>query len=103
MEATAQTHCTAFAGFRCIASGPLAQVVLRTKEVLDREERDAVLIFDDETSELIEVDWRGTATDVMRRLPGALNGTEPGPAVLPEQQPRGPGRPRLGVVAREVT
>ena len=33
-----KTHCTAFEGSRRIASGELAQVALKTKEVIDRGE-----------------------------------------------------------------
>jgi hypothetical protein len=100
-----QTRCTAFEGSRRIASGELAEVVSRTKEVVDRGERAPVLIFDDLTGELIEVDFRGTAEDVRKRLaemPGAVppDATQ----VHPDgEAPRGPGRPKLGVVAREVT
>lgn len=74
-----------------IASGALAHVAEAVKRVLDRGERAPVLIFDDQTSELVEVDFRGTWDDVLGRLPGPAGG------------PRGPGRPKLGVVAREVT
>jgi hypothetical protein len=91
-------QCTAFEGSRRIASGELPQVVLKAKAVMDRGERAPVLIFDDATSELIEVDLRGTARDVQKRL------AAPTPAAQPtEEEVRGPGRPRLGVVAREVT
>jgi len=83
--------CTAFEGTEIIASGALAQVAEQVKRVLDRGERAPVLIFDNQTSELIEVDFRGTWADVAAKLPGALDAA------------RGPGRPKLGVVAREVT
>src|SRR5947209_8107336 len=93
------TPCTAFEGFRRIASGELAQVVAKTKKVLDRGERAPVLIFDDETSEQIEVDFRGKVEDVLKRLPETID-TEAPPATpaLPDREAsRGPGRPRLGV------
>jgi hypothetical protein len=100
-----QTRCTAFAGFRRIASGELTQVALKTKEVLDRGEQAPVLIFDDETSEQIEVDFRGTAEDVLSRLERMTGADAPVAAPTPpdRETPRGPGRPKLGVVAREVT
>lgn len=84
-------QCTAFVGFQRIASGELAHVAVKTKEVIDRGEQAPILIFDDVTSEPVEIDFRGTVDDVSRTL------------VPPEPAPRGPGRPRLGVVAREVT
>ncbi|MCX5495934.1 DUF2239 family protein [Kaistia dalseonensis] len=93
------TQCTAFQGWRRIASGLLSDVALKAKAVLDQGDALAVTIFDDETSRPIEVDFRGTADDVRRRLKAkAADET----VAVPEQ-PRGPGRPKLGVVAREVT
>lgn len=89
--------CTAFEGTRRIASGEVLEVALKVKEVLDRGEQGPVLIFDDRTSELVELDLRGTADDVRNRLAATLP-ADPEPVV-----PRGPGRPKLGVVAREVT
>jgi hypothetical protein len=85
--------CTAFEGTRRIASGELPAVALKTKQVIDRGERGPVLIFDDVTSQLVEVDFRGTPEQLLKRL-----APEPAP-----HAPRGPGRPKLGVVAREVT
>jgi hypothetical protein len=99
-------HCTAFEGFRCIASGELEEVVLATKRVVDRGERAPVLIFDDASSEQIEVDFRGTSEDVLRRLAqkaGAGAAATDVPVDPERGGPRGPGRPKLGVVAREVT
>ena len=85
------TLCTAFAGSRRIASGDLREVALQVKEVIDQGERAPVLIFDEFSSHLIEVDFRGTAEEVLKRL-------EP-----TGEEARRPGRPKLGVVAREVT
>jgi uncharacterized protein len=97
--------CTAFEGTRRIASGALPEVARKVKEVLDRGERAPVLIFDDSTSEIVEIDFRGTAKEVAARL-GAIPGADvpAGSATPPAMEtPRKPGRPRLGVVAREVT
>ena len=95
MRAGLQTSCTAFKGPRCIAAGELADVALKAKTAVDKGEQ--VLIFDDTTSESIEVDFRGSAEDVLRRLAQ----TDGNQAVT--DGPRGPGRPKLGVVAREIT
>src|SRR5882724_11720362 len=100
---TLETPCTAFEGTRRIASGQLEHVAVRAKEVIDRGERAPVLIFDDDTSQSIEVDFRGTAADVLGRLARMESkDTAPIPSVEAEG-PRGPGRPKLGVVAREIT
>ena len=84
---------TAFAGIRRIASGDLGSVAAKTKATLDQSESASVLILDDETCRVVEVDFRGTAEDVRARLSETAD----------KPEPRGPGRPRLGVVAREVT
>jgi hypothetical protein len=97
MQAGLQTHCTAFEGARRIAAGELAEVALKAKTATDKGEQ--VLIFDDTTSEAIEVDFRGTAQDVLQRLAR----TDSDQAITVPDALRGPGRPKLGVVAREVT
>jgi hypothetical protein len=89
---------TAFEGPRRIAEGPRREVAARAKEVLDRGPRAPVLIFDDATGHQVEVDFRGTVEEVVGRV------AEPGgDAAGNPPESRGPGRPRLGVVGREVT
>lgn len=78
---------------------------MRCKRVLDRRRAAAsILIFDEATGDVIDVDFRGTPKDVARRL--AVEKSDAGitaPSSEAEPTHRGPGRPRLGVVAREVT
>jgi hypothetical protein len=91
------TTCTAFAGTRRIASGPPEQVALAVKAASDAKGDGLLLIFDDVSGASMDFDLRGTPEDILARL---------APVGTPEQQPepaRGPGRPKLGVVAREVT
>ncbi len=95
------TTCTAFNGSKRIASGGVREVALKAKALMDRDPRAQVLILDDVTSEVIEVDFRGTATQVLKRLP--ISATRSCESVLCNGEARGPGRPKLGVVAREVT
>src|SRR5450755_1727050 len=92
--------CTAFLGTRRIASGDLAEVALKSKQATDRDKWAPLVIFDDVTSQVIEVDFRGTQKDVLRRIAEASPASVEAP---PEATRRGPGRPKLGVVAREVT
>jgi len=104
MNSSTVTSCTAFAGKRLIASGGLLQVALKAQESLDLDKFAQVLIFDDATSNLIEVDLRGTRDDLSRRIAATENAAaqtiEPASA---DAELRKPGRPKLGVVAREVT
>jgi uncharacterized protein len=109
------TPCTAFEGGRCIASGTLQQVALATKPVVDRWASSIspppVLVFDTATSEVVELDWRGSDADFATRLAAmdlALSQAEPqtpAPEVATDESTvaRGRGRPKLGVAAREVT
>ncbi len=100
-------ECVAFNGPVCVASGPLAEVAVQVKRVLDADPETTILVFDAVTSEPVEVDLRGTSDDVLARLAtaaadnvgsvGATGKTDSAGAA------RSPGRPRLGVVAREVT
>jgi uncharacterized protein len=89
----------AFEGDRRIAAGDLRDVARAAKEILDRRKAAAILVFDGATSGPVEIDFRGTVADVQARLPeAAATVADAGPSA-----PRGPGRPKLGVVAREVT
>jgi hypothetical protein len=104
MPPHAQSSCIAFDGPRRIAIGPLAEVAAQTKQAIDAGAKGPVLIFDDMTSEPVELDFRGTVADVVARLPAAPSSSVEVPAQAPAvDMPRGRGRPRLGVVAREVT
>jgi len=91
LEGTASRLCTAFAGPVCLATGPLRDVVLVVARALEAGVAEPVLTFDDATGRVIDLDTRGSGPEVLARL-------APG-----ESAPRGRGRPRLGVVAREVT
>ena len=81
---------SAFADDRLIASGPLRTLLAATKTWLDGHERARLLVFDDETGREVDFDLRGTLDQVLAR------------ALPPAAAPR-PGRPRLGVVGREVS
>jgi uncharacterized protein len=95
---------TAFEGHRRIASGFLSDVALAVRAVLARGEQAPVLIFDDITSRPVELDLRGTPDEILGRLANQASGEQPAPTAEAEEDiPRGRGRPKLGVVAREVT
>lgn len=96
LEARAHRRFVAFAGPRLVASGDLRETATGAHrahaEGLERE----LLIFDAESSEPLELDLRGSLEEVLARLPAPE-------AASASTERRGPGRPRLGVVAREVT
>ena len=103
--------CSAFEGHRLIASGEFAPVALAVKKVLDRGEQAPVLVFDDATAAPVEFDLRGSAQEILARFNPAQTGSigdasneaEAADASEAAVAPRGRGRPKLGVVAREVT
>ena len=88
---------TAFEGQRRLVSGPLSEVALAVKRAEQRAP-ERIGIFSDATGRAIDLDLRGSDDEIVARLPAP-----PGPAALEAAPPRGRGRPKLGVVAREVT
>lgn len=80
----------AFASDRLIARGPAAEALQAIKVATDAGE--AVLTFDAADGRVVDLDLRGNSADALARLKPA-----------PEAEKRGPGRPKLGVTAREVT
>jgi uncharacterized protein len=98
---------TAFAGERRIAAGSLVDVALAVRGVVAREPAAAILVFDDATGAVVDLDLRGAEADIVARLAaraGAAPAGTGGDAVKEvEEAPRGRGRPKLGVMAREVT
>lgn len=102
---------SAFEGARCIAHGGLQQVALAAKRAMDlaadKPTAAPILVFSDSTSETLELDWRGSDAEFAARLDATV-ASHPTPAPAEDapadaETPRGPGRPKLGVVAREVT
>ena len=97
---------TTFDGHRRIATGSLRANALAARKAFAGQLAGPLLIFDDQTGRPAEVDTRGTEEEVAARFASAAPG-EAAPAGLDEAPgaagPRGRGRPRLGVVAREVT
>ena len=97
--------CTAFEGDVLLASGPLIEVALAVKNAIERGTEKPVLVFDDATGAVVDLDLRGSKADIIARL------SQPQPDAAagrsrqrpPEGEPRRRGRPKLGVVAREVT
>lgn len=89
MTHPASPPATAFEGDAILARGPLGEVALSVQKRLAEDPAAPVLTFDDASGRIIDLDLRGTPADVLARLGDA--------------GPRGRGRPKLGVVPREVT
>lgn len=78
----------AFLNAQAIAMGPLPEVARRAKQAITADPEGRLLVFDADTSEPLELDLRGSEQEVLSRF---------------ETSPPKPGRPKLGVIAREVT
>lgn len=110
MSLPSTRSCTAFAGRRLLISGSLADVAIAVARSAGAA--DAVLVFDDVTGDVVDLDLSGSDAEILQRLsepprsfvgryrPDAGATTRAG-AVEDGRKTR--GRPKLGVVAREVT
>jgi uncharacterized protein len=99
------THPTAiaFEGDRRLAIGSLADVAAAVRKRVGERTHENLLVFDEISGRILSLDLTGSETDVRARYakPPAAKAD-----IVADQQPiapRGPGRPRLGVVPREVT
>lgn len=93
---------TAFAGHRLLCAGDLADVAVAVRRAQDEAPDAALLVFCDATGAQVDLDLRGSEADIRHRYADAPATPDDPPAAEPAP-PRGRGRPRLGVVAREVT
>jgi uncharacterized protein len=90
-ESRGATTYGAFAGATRIAAGTLAEVAVAAKRALERDSYASVLVFDTATGTVTDLDLRGTEAEIVARY------AHPAPSTSKR------GRPKLGVVAREVT
>lgn len=94
--------CTAFDGHRLLSAGPLSDVALAVKRASQAGASGPLLVFDDATGRVVDLDLRGSKADIIARLaeegPASPSSSSATPA-----EPAGRGRPKLGVVGREVT
>lgn len=82
---------TAFAGSQRILRGTLEEMLRATKKKLLADPELRVLVFEDASGRQVDFDFRGSVEQVVARA-------------RPKQPERpGPGRPKLGVVSREVS
>jgi hypothetical protein len=101
---------TSFDGCRRIASGDLKSNLLALKHAAESEAAGPLLTFSDLTGSVFDLDPRETDTEALGRWSASIS---PAQEKYPEagvaeadpssSLPRARGRPRLGVIAREVT
>ncbi|HEY8383587.1 MAG TPA: DUF2239 family protein [Microvirga sp.] len=84
---------TAFNGQSLLARGTLSEVAVAVKRAVASNGLEPITVIEDRSGRPIDLDLRGTEADIAARYDEI---PAPSPA-------RGRGRPRLGVVAREVT
>jgi uncharacterized protein len=97
-----QDRFVVFVGTEAVARGNLPDVALKTKDLVDSESSLTPIVFDATTGAQIDLDLRGSRETVLERARGRdpLTVSNTSPSSPPA---RSPGRPKLGVVAREVT
>ncbi|MEO7776790.1 MAG: DUF2239 family protein [Fibrobacteria bacterium] len=88
----------AFDGGKLVARGTLPEVALRVKRRLGKAEHGSVQIFSDDTGNAMDFNFHGSEKEVLKRLEVFTGAAGP---EVPDSA--GPGRPRLGVVSREVS
>src|SRR5258706_14580402 len=94
---------TAFMGHQRLASGPLADVAVAVLKASGGSAAEPIVIFDGTNGRPIDLNLRGTEREVVERLPRPAPDVETLAEDLVAPEPRGRGRPKLGVIAREVT
>ncbi len=102
MNTLFQSRYTAFAGAHRLARGSYADIAQALASLAEPEQ--PVLVFDDATGAPVDAPPRPEHAALLARLGGPGSPAPAAAAAAPTQAPRpAPGRPRLGVVAREVT
>lgn len=91
---------TAFAGKRKIATGTLHALAPALKDLVTADPHAQILIFDDQSGKQVDLNLHGSLADVLQRLPRPHVDAQ---AAEQAAAPRTVGRPKLGVVAREIT
>lgn len=94
------TH-SAFVGHQLLASGDLQRVAAAAFRTLAVDPDASILVFSDATGRPVDLDLRGTEDEVAARY--AQPAAEAAATTGDSGAARTRGRPRLGVVSREVT
>lgn len=94
---------TAFEGHRILAAGALSDVALAVKRALAAHGNEPILVFQDVSGKQVDLDLSGDDAQITARHAPAPVIAAASDNAEPDAAPRGRGRPKLGVVAREVT
>ncbi len=92
-------RCTAFSGHSRVASGELRHVAIKAKQAFDAHPERPVLVFDDAEARPLELPLELPEAELLAWIASP----KPGDAAAQSALRRRPGRPKLGVVAREIT
>lgn len=87
---------TAFEGKNLYVRGSLIEVALKVKERLGSLSNSSILIFSDSSGKTMDLNFQGSEQELVKRLS----------VFVSEETPKdlnGPGRPKLGVISREVS
>ncbi len=87
---------TAFEQGRVLYRGTLDQVIIKTKKRLGKADNCHILIFSDSTGKLFDFNFQGSERELLKRLEVYIGSKD-------SIESQGPGRPKLGVVSREIS
>ncbi len=94
-KANTSTAYTVFEGAKILFRGSLTEVVLKVKKRLGKSDHNPCTIFSDATGKAIDFHFHGSEKDVQKRLEVFVSDAP--------LENSGPGRPKLGVISREVS
>jgi len=86
---------SAFTPKQCLITGSLEEAALAAFHHLRSQSSESVMIFNDETYAIMDIDLSGDAELVKRKAASYPTANTPAK--------KGPGRPKLGVIGKEVT
>lgn len=88
---------TAFEDHKILSKGSLEDVVLKVKKRFEKSPASQIVIYSDATGKSMDFNFHGSEKEVLKRLE-VYTTPESATAVS-----SGPGRPKLGVISREVS
>jgi uncharacterized protein len=106
MKGSPSDSYTSFDGHRRIATGSLQTNALAVRRASENSAAGPFLIIDNATGRPVDIDFRGSEEEVVAKLTSAASAQTEGISQNDTSEPsrsRGRGRPKLGVIAREVT